>query len=1274
MADVGILNLQIHSESSQAEQSLTGLANALNAVKQAVSGIGLKNVATALQKINQAVNASTVENMNGLASALERVKAACDFTVPNLSGLNRVRKTMDEAASGASGVKKEIEEVSGDFETFSSQVDSATDGFKQMQEFAKGTAEIMQNMGTGAGGSNAFAQAFSEWSRMQSTRLLGSGMPEKEAWKENAIPVEGTVSDAISDNYGLIIPENHDLITTSAANGLATVSDASEQVKEATEPATAALQDMDKELKQKKDDAGEASTAINDFGNQVKNSTPHLRKFANELWRMIKRMAMRAAIKSVAEGIKEGIENLYWYSKAVGTDFAPAMDSAATSLLQMKNSIGAALAPAIEMLIPLLQTVVEHFINLLNYVNQFLALLNGQKTWTQAVPYATEAFTQTTKSAKESSKALKELLADWDELNIIQSETTSGGSGSNGKQTPDYASMFTENSEFDSSVKDIIRFIEEHMGGIGQLVKDIALAILGWRLSQAFEGVLGTLGQMLMGAMIMKIGIELSYGGAFDAGKKGYFDGSDLLKTLGGIVATGIGGYYIGHAVGGAFGGTAGAVIGVTVGVVAALKGWIDGQEIARDARKWGNLTWTQDEIHDFISSQFTFEDEAVVEIVQGHIENEREARKAVGAAIDKFMNSLETAKVNIGLQVDKDVKSSSVQQAAEDAQEAIRSINSLIQQSHTGIEFMMNTFKVTDDKGNDISASLMQSLTIADKTLQEYFTDMGKEIANYIYQGQQTGWKNGEMENALALMESEKRILAKAAELKGDMGLMAETRAGLAQAYKNGVFDQDTAKAVMEQQSQRLKEVEETLKEQKMELYADYIELAAIAQAAAEEAGLNTEEGQKLKKSADTYTDMATNILTKIDDEVSEQMDATRKKMAEEWAKTLRIVYGEDVDKRVIDKAVQNGTNIFGGTSIFGQEIKSMFLENLQQAQRDGDIAGYLQDFIRYQIQEFDTTGVVMKTVHELGLNMWTLLGEEAKQALFNNTAIGLNEDEAVQSIMAAFGLSEDEIKPYVQAYHENLLAQAQQAVQNGPQVPVQNAVTFENTADGDQVIHDKIQDMLADGVEDNEFVATIQDLTLQFGKDAVENALQDFDIPLDLINEALNTPIPGPTVDLSGLNDGINQIEQAVEDMCNNVRASIGGLNGIGFSFDANFGSGSMTGNLKVHIPVPKVKMAAGGGFLKSGDLIMANENGNIEMMGKMGSQPVVANNEQIVSGISQGVSMANSGVESRLTAIEQMMTRLLQKEFVARAVPGSEWGAHNAQSGKAYDKIRG
>ena len=77
---------------------------------------------------------------------------------------------------------------------------------------------------------------------------------------------------------------------------------------------------------------------------------------------------------------------------------------------------------------------------------------------------------------------------------------------------------------------------------------------------------------------------------------------------------------------------------------------------------------------------------------------------------------------------------------------------------------------------------------------------------------------------------------------------------------------------------------------------------------------------------------------------------------------------------------------------------------------------------------------------------------------------------------------------------------------------------------------------------------------------------------------------------------------------------------------------------------------------------------------MMGKFGHQPAVANNEQIVTGISRGVSVANDGVVSALNVLIGLAQRIERKEMVAKVVPGTGLGRANQQSANMYSRVTG
>lgn len=103
-------------------------------------------------------------------------------------------------------------------------------------------------------------------------------------------------------------------------------------------------------------------------------------------------------------------------------------------------------------------------------------------------------------------------------------------------------------------------------------------------------------------------------------------------------------------------------------------------------------------------------------------------------------------------------------------------------------------------------------------------------------------------------------------------------------------------------------------------------------------------------------------------------------------------------------------------------------------------------------------------------------------------------------------------------------------------------------------------------------------------------------------------------------------------------------------------------------------KIRGYATGGYPQSGELFWARENGTPEMVGKMGGNTAVANNDQIVSGIASGVSYANAESNALLREQNELLRRLLQKEFTAEVSPSAELGRVVARSSRMYEKAYG
>ena len=81
---------------------------------------------------------------------------------------------------------------------------------------------------------------------------------------------------------------------------------------------------------------------------------------------------------------------------------------------------------------------------------------------------------------------------------------------------------------------------------------------------------------------------------------------------------------------------------------------------------------------------------------------------------------------------------------------------------------------------------------------------------------------------------------------------------------------------------------------------------------------------------------------------------------------------------------------------------------------------------------------------------------------------------------------------------------------------------------------------------------------------------------------------------------------------------------------------------GNYKNEV---KLKAAAAGGYINSGQLFVAREAGP-EMVGQIGNRTAVANNDQIVQGIASGVAQAQSAQNALLREQNSLLRDILNK----------------------------
>ena len=112
-------------------------------------------------------------------------------------------------------------------------------------------------------------------------------------------------------------------------------------------------------------------------------------------------------------------------------------------------------------------------------------------------------------------------------------------------------------------------------------------------------------------------------------------------------------------------------------------------------------------------------------------------------------------------------------------------------------------------------------------------------------------------------------------------------------------------------------------------------------------------------------------------------------------------------------------------------------------------------------------------------------------------------------------------------------------------------------------------------------------------------------------------------------------------------------------------NSGPGKDTGYVSSG---PGVKGHATGGFPKSGQMFVANENGNPEMIGKWGGKAAVANNMQITQGISQAVQ---GGMRAAITPLVNSIRSMTSNVTPRLAMVGSSSPGYE-DTGRVRDMV--
>lgn len=170
-------------------------------------------------------------------------------------------------------------------------------------------------------------------------------------------------------------------------------------------------------------------------------------------------------VNKLRSALVDGFKNLAQYSGETNNSISMLM----SSLTQLKNAFAAAFAPILNVVAPILNTLIQKIISVVNTFGQLTSALTGKGTYITAKKvqqdYA-KSLNNNASSAKNAQKANKDLqrtILGFDQINKMDDNSSSDDSGNNGADTSGGLSpsdMF-ETKEIPSKIKGLADLIKQ---------------------------------------------------------------------------------------------------------------------------------------------------------------------------------------------------------------------------------------------------------------------------------------------------------------------------------------------------------------------------------------------------------------------------------------------------------------------------------------------------------------------------------------------------------------------------------------------------------------------------------------------------------------------------------------------------------------------------------------------------------------------------------------------------------------------------------------------
>lgn len=332
-----------------------------------------------------------------------------------------------------------------------------------------------------------------------------------------------------------------------------------EQLKESGNIDATSWQNLQKQLlnlklqySQLEQSAQKHSRAVDLLGKSVEKTKKPLGKLIAQFGRVAMYRAIRMVLSQIMSALKEGIQNAAKFSEEANQ----IMSGYKTESLYIKNSLGSALLPILQTILPTVIRIGDGFADIANSIGLIGAWINGEDTFLKATKYA--------QNYKKSLDDVKRASVGFDEINVLSKVDTNN----------DYTKMFEEVDINGWDIAGSIAKITALVASITALIMMIKGVKLGDVFTKMGKGIKTAWTYLKNASGWKKAGISIAalaaeaavcYTSFYDAAKGTQSWGNALLAVIPTIALVGAAMY--------SMFGVVGIVFAAVVALVSALSG-----------------------------------------------------------------------------------------------------------------------------------------------------------------------------------------------------------------------------------------------------------------------------------------------------------------------------------------------------------------------------------------------------------------------------------------------------------------------------------------------------------------------------------------------------------------------------------------------------------------------------------------------------------------------------------------------------------------------------